>query len=72
MNDGTYLEKFISFLKKFEMKPPFLRILGKYTDPVHRPNYFLKLEKYTELPKYNQYTDYSNSFTDKEIAVLLL
>ena len=42
-----------------------LRVLGKYTDPtdpVYRPNYFLKLGKYT---------DNSNSFIEKEIVVCL-
>ena len=51
-------------------------VLGKYTDqqttdPLHRPNYFLKLEKYTELPKYriNTQTILIHSLTKNKWSV---
>ena len=59
------------FVRNFNAKISSNRgVLGKYTDttdPLHRPNYFVKLEKYTELPKYriNTQTILIHSLTKK-------
>ena len=71
------LSWFHDFLTKFCENDFFSRgVLGKYTNPtdhspfLHRPNYFLKLEQYTDLPKYRINTQTTqtiliHSFTKK-------